>query len=71
MACMGSFRSGVAACKGQHLTRRNWTWQLRQPILLSDRRNIVSILLQPGFLHQATALDTPGIDRRENTCKLR
>ena len=29
---------GVAAYKGQRLTLRDWDWQLRQPILLSDGR---------------------------------
>ena len=33
---------GVAAYKGKRLTLRNWNWQLRQPIMLSDGRNVVS-----------------------------
>jgi ABC transporter substrate binding protein (PQQ-dependent alcohol dehydrogenase system) len=61
---------GVAAYKGQKLTLRNWDWQLRQPILLSDGRNVVSVSPQPGFLHQVTELDTLGIDRPETKCKL-
>jgi ABC transporter substrate binding protein (PQQ-dependent alcohol dehydrogenase system) len=61
---------GVAAYKGQKLTLRNWDWQLRQPILLSDGRTVVSVSPQPGFLHQVTALDTLGIDRPETKCKL-
>ena len=59
---------GVAAYKGQKLTLRNWDWQLRQPILLSDGRNVVSVSPQPGFLHQVTELDTLGIDRPETVC---
>jgi ABC transporter substrate binding protein (PQQ-dependent alcohol dehydrogenase system) len=62
---------GVAAYKGQKLTLRNWDWQLRQPILLSDGRNVVSVSPQPGFLHQVTELDTLGIDRPETKCTLR
>ncbi len=62
---------GVAAYKGQKLTLRDWDWQLRQPILLSDGRTVVSVSPQPGFLHQVTALDTLGIDRPETRCKLR
>jgi len=62
---------GVAAYKGQRLTLRDWDWQLRQPILLSDGRNIVSVSPQPGFLHQVTQLDTLGIDRPESRCRLR
>jgi len=61
---------GVAAYKGQKLSLRNWDWQLRQPILLSDGRTVVSISPQPGFLHQVTELDTLGFDRPETKCKL-
>ena len=61
---------GVAAYKGQKLTLRDWDWQLRQPILLSDGRTVVSVSPQPGFLHQVTALDTLGIDRPETKCRL-
>ena len=62
---------GVAAYKGQKLTLRDWDWQLRQPILLSDGRTVVSVSPQPGFLHQVTELDTLGIDRPETKCRLR
>ena len=62
---------GVAAYKGQRLTLRDWDWQLRQPILLSDGRTIVSVSPQPGFLHQVTELDTLGFDRPETRCRLR
>ena len=58
----------VAAYKGEKLTLRPWDWQLRQPILLSDGRTVVSISPQKGFLHQVTELDTLGIDRPESTC---
>lgn len=61
---------GVAAYKGRKLSLRDWDWQLRQPILLSDGRTIVSISPQPGFLHQTTELDTLGFDRPETECKL-
>ncbi|HET6194463.1 MAG TPA: ABC transporter substrate-binding protein [Acetobacteraceae bacterium] len=61
---------GVAAYKGQKLTLRDWDWQLRQPILLSDGRTVVSISPQPGFLHQVNTLDTLGFDRPETKCKL-
>ena len=62
---------GVAAYKGQLLTLRDWDWQLRQPILLSDGRTVVSVSPQPGFLHQVTELDTLGVDRPESKCKLK
>jgi ABC transporter substrate binding protein (PQQ-dependent alcohol dehydrogenase system) len=61
----------VAAYKGKKLSLRPWDWQLRQPILLSDGRTIVSISPQPGFLHQVTELDTLGFDRPESTCKFK
>jgi ABC transporter substrate binding protein (PQQ-dependent alcohol dehydrogenase system) len=70
MTYMRSPGFGVAAYKGQQLTLRDWDWQLRQPILLSDGRNVVTTSPQPGFLHQVTELDTLGIDRPETTCKL-
>lgn len=60
----------VAAFKGQRLTLRNWNLQLRQPILLSDGRMVVSVSPQEGFLHQFSELDTLGVDRPETKCKL-
>jgi ABC transporter substrate binding protein (PQQ-dependent alcohol dehydrogenase system) len=71
MQDMKSPTFGVAAYKGQKLSLRDWDWQLRQPILLSDGRTVVSISPQPGFLHQVTELDTLGFDRPETKCKLR
>ncbi len=61
---------GIAAYKGQLLTLRDWNLQLRQPILLSDGRTVVSVSPQPGFLHQVTELDTLGVDRPESQCHL-
>jgi ABC transporter substrate binding protein (PQQ-dependent alcohol dehydrogenase system) len=60
----------VAAFKGQKLTLRDWNLQLRQPILLFDGRNTVSVSPQEGFLHQFSELDTLGLDRPETKCKL-
>ena len=60
----------IAAFKGQRVTFRAWNWQLRQPILLSDGRNVVSVSPQEGFLHQFSELDTLGIDQPETKCKL-
>jgi ABC transporter substrate binding protein (PQQ-dependent alcohol dehydrogenase system) len=61
----------VAAFKGQKLTLRDWNLQLRQPILLFDGRNTVSVSPQDGFLHQVSTLDTMGLDRPETKCKLK
>ncbi len=60
----------LGAFKGRPLTVRDWNLQLRQPILLSDGRMIVSVSPQEGFLHQYSELDTLGVDRPETKCKL-
>ena len=60
----------VAAFKGQKFTLRDWNLQLRQPILLYDGRNTVSVSPQEGYLHQFSELDTLGVDRPETQCKL-
>lgn len=61
----------VAAYKGEGLSIRPWDHQVRQPVFLSDGRNVVSVSPQPGFLHQVTDLDTLGIDRPESRCTLK
>src|SRR5882762_2049143 len=61
----------LAAFKGQRLTLRDWNLQLRQPILLTDGRMIVSVSPQEGFLHQVSELDTLGFDRPESKCKFK
>ena len=60
----------LGAFKGQKLTLRDWNLQLRQPILLTDGRTVVSVSPQEGFLHQFSELDTLGYDRPESKCKL-
>ncbi len=60
----------LGAYKGQKLTVRDWDLQLRQPILLTDGRTIVSVSPQEGFLHEHSELDTLGYDRPETKCKL-
>jgi ABC transporter substrate binding protein (PQQ-dependent alcohol dehydrogenase system) len=60
----------LAAFKGRKLTLRDWNLQLRQPILLSDGRTVVSVSPQEGFLHQFSELDTLGYDRPESKCRL-
>jgi ABC transporter substrate binding protein (PQQ-dependent alcohol dehydrogenase system) len=61
----------LAAFKGQKLTLRDWNLQLRQPILLTDGRTVVSVSPQEGFLHQVSELDTLGVDRPETKCRLK
>ncbi len=60
----------IGAYKGEALSLRSWNLQVRQPILLSDGHNVVSVSPQSGFLHQVTDLDTLGVDKPETTCKL-
>jgi ABC transporter substrate binding protein (PQQ-dependent alcohol dehydrogenase system) len=71
LAYMKSPGFSVSAFKGQKLTVRDWNLQLRQPILLFDGRNTVSVSPQEGFLHQVSTLDTLGLDRPETKCKLK
>ena len=71
LAYIKSPEFSVAAFKGQKLTLRDWNLQLRQPILLFDGRNTVSVSPQEGFLHQVSTLDTLGLDRPETKCKLK
>ena len=61
---------GVAGFKGQKLTFRDWDGQLRQPILLTSARTLVSVSPQEGFLHEFSELDTLGYDRPDSACKL-
>ena len=71
LAYLKSPAFSVAAFKGQKLTLRDWNLQLRQPILLFDGRNTVSVSPQEGFLHQVSTLDTLGLDRPETKCSLK
>ena len=59
----------VAGFKGVGLTFRSWDHQMRQPILLSGPRALVSISPQDGFLHQKFLTDTMGFDEPETKCR--
>jgi ABC transporter substrate binding protein (PQQ-dependent alcohol dehydrogenase system) len=61
----------LAAFKGRALTVRAWNQQLRQPVLLSDGKNVVSVSPQQGFLHPVSELDTLGYDKPETKCVLK
>ncbi|MBS0232147.1 MAG: ABC transporter substrate-binding protein [Proteobacteria bacterium] len=61
----------VAGFKGQGMTFRSWDRQLRQPIILSGPRTLVSVSPQEGFLHPTYLTDTLGIDEPETACKIR
>lgn len=57
--------------KGVGLTFRRWNNQLRQPILVSSARSLVSLSPQEGFLHQKFLTDTLGFDEPETKCKMK
>jgi ABC transporter substrate binding protein (PQQ-dependent alcohol dehydrogenase system) len=59
----------VAAFKGVKTTFRAWNGQLRQPLIVTTPKLLVSISPQPGFLHQFNELDTLGIDKPESKCQ--
>lgn len=59
----------VAAFKGVKTTLRAWNGQLRQPLVVSTPKLLVSISPQRGFLHPTSELDTLGLDKPETKCK--
>jgi ABC transporter substrate binding protein (PQQ-dependent alcohol dehydrogenase system) len=61
----------VAGFKGVGLNFRTWDHQMRQPILLSGPRTLVSISPQEGFLHQKYLTDTMGFDEPETKCRFK
>jgi len=58
----------LAAFKGRPVTYRDWNGQLRQPLLVTSPRVMISVSPQEGFLHQFSTLDTLGYDRPESNC---
>jgi ABC transporter substrate binding protein (PQQ-dependent alcohol dehydrogenase system) len=63
-----SKRFNLAAFKGRSVTYRDWNGQLRQPLLITSPRVMISVSPQKGFLHQFSTLDTLGYDRPEIRC---
>jgi ABC transporter substrate binding protein (PQQ-dependent alcohol dehydrogenase system) len=61
----------LAVYKGTKASFRPWDGQLRQPVLLVDDRQLISVSPQPGFLHQFNVLDTLGIDQPETKCQMK
>ncbi len=60
----------LAGYKGRPLSFRKWNQQLRQPILISSDRALVSVSPQEGFLHPKFYTDTIGFDKPESKCNL-
>ena len=54
--------------KGRQMNFRNWSGQLRMPILLATHNAIIGIAPLEGFLHQNNTLDALGADEQEFTC---
>jgi ABC transporter substrate binding protein (PQQ-dependent alcohol dehydrogenase system) len=61
----------VAVYKGAKASFRSWDGQLRQPVLLVDENQLISVSPQPGFLHQFNVLDTLGTDQPETKCQMK
>ena len=59
----------LAAFKGVKVTFRPWNGQLRQPILLTGDKVLVSVSPQQEYLHKVSRLDTLGFDEPESSCK--
>lgn len=60
----------VAGFKGVGLNFRHWDRQLRQPLLLTGPRTLVSMSPQDGFLHEKFLTDTLGFDEPETKCRI-
>ncbi len=58
----------LAAFKGVPLTFRTWNGQMRQPILVSGPRSLITVSPQRQFLHERSPLDTLGYDLPESDC---
>jgi ABC transporter substrate binding protein (PQQ-dependent alcohol dehydrogenase system) len=55
--------------KGNRLSFRPWSGQLRQPIFLTTGEWVVARAPLEGFLHAKNDLDTLGVDERESLCR--
>ena len=69
VAYMRSPEFELAGFKGIKTTFRDWNGQLRQPLLVTTPKILVSVSPQQGYLHQFSELDTMGYDRPETKCK--
>lgn len=65
-----SERFKIAGFKGRAMNFRRWNQQLRQPILITGARALVSISPQEGFLHPQYLTDTLGVGETETKCRI-
>jgi ABC transporter substrate binding protein (PQQ-dependent alcohol dehydrogenase system) len=59
----------LSGYKGRSLSFRSWDGQMRQPILITGPKLLISASPQPGFLHRTSELDTLGADQPESRCR--
>ncbi len=67
---MISEKLSLAAYKGRPLTFRRWNQQMRQPLLISSDRALVTMAPLDEFLHPKYYTDTLGFDEKDSECKL-
>lgn len=67
---MMSENLNLAAYKGRPLTFRKWNQQMRQPLILSSARALVSMAPLDEFLHPRFYTDTLGFDVQDSQCRL-
>jgi ABC transporter substrate binding protein (PQQ-dependent alcohol dehydrogenase system) len=60
----------IGGFKGLGMNFRRWDRQLRQPVLVSGPRALVSVSPQDGFLHPKNLTDTLGFDEPETKCAI-
>jgi ABC transporter substrate binding protein (PQQ-dependent alcohol dehydrogenase system) len=65
-----SDKFGVDGYKGEAMNFRSWDLQLRQPVLLVDPTELISVSPQEGFLHPKYLTDSLGYDQPETKCRL-
>jgi ABC transporter substrate binding protein (PQQ-dependent alcohol dehydrogenase system) len=65
-----SDRFSIDGYKGEGMNFRTWDLQLRQPVLLVDPTELVSISPQEGFIHPKYLTDSLGYDEPETKCRL-
>lgn len=65
-----SDRFSIDGYKGEGMNFRSWDLQLRQPVLLVDPTELISISPQEGFLHPKYLTDSLGYDQPETKCRL-
>ena len=59
----------VDGSTGRPLNFRNWSKQLRMPILLTTQNAVIDIAPLSGFLHKTNTLDSLGSDEKEFSCE--